>query len=96
MEKTKQNQSAVHGEPIKDATKREKLNMEEQMRDKYLSTRQRYNSDPVFSKLVDMMIGQLEQVYHIECADFKPSEVREAAILALILYEERYTKEIAD
>lgn len=46
------------------------------------SVRERYNSDPTFHTLVDMMVA------FIFDAKFTPSEMREAAILASIIYEQ--------
>jgi hypothetical protein len=44
--------------------------------------RERYNNDPHFRVLVDMMVG------HIHELNYTPSEMREAAMLASIIYEE--------
>lgn len=44
--------------------------------------REKYLNDTDFHTLVDMM------VYHIEIANYTPSEMRQAAILASIIYEE--------
>ncbi len=46
------------------------------------SPRARYLNDPMYHQLVDMMRDCIER------AEFTPSEVREAAILATIMYEE--------
>jgi hypothetical protein len=46
--------------------------------------RDRYNNDAQFSTLVDMMVN------HIINAHFTPSEMREAAIMASIIYESKY------
>jgi len=43
----------------------------------------KYMSDPQYSALVNTMLN------YIEAAHYTPSEVREAAVLACILYEER-------
>ena len=45
------------------------------------SAREKYLKDPIFHSLVDLM------VHHIVEARFTPSEMREAAILASIIYE---------
>lgn len=45
------------------------------------SARQRYQNDPAYKQLVDMM------EHFIHRAEFTPSEMREAAILASINYE---------
>jgi hypothetical protein len=45
--------------------------------------RDRYERDPHFRALVDVLY------HHIEAAHFTPTEIREAAILAQIRYEER-------
>lgn len=44
--------------------------------------RERYYNDPAFKALVDMMVA------HINDARYTPSEMRQAAILASIIYEE--------
>jgi hypothetical protein len=44
---------------------------------------ERYESDPVFHALVDSIHRQIER------AELTPSEVREAAVLACIHYEQR-------
>lgn len=46
--------------------------------------RQRFQSDPQFAALVKAMAA------HIEACNFTPSEIREAAILASILYMEKH------
>lgn len=43
---------------------------------------ERYRNDATFRALVDMMRAAIER------AEFTPSEIREAAMLAQILYEE--------
>ena len=48
--------------------------------------RQKYVNDPKYASLVNMM------VYLIEEAEMTPSEVREAAILACIIYEEHHIR----
>lgn len=47
------------------------------------SVTERYQTDPTFRQLVDMLYSSIDH------AQFTPSEVREAAMLAHILYEER-------
>lgn len=47
-----------------------------------MTLRDRYQTDPAFKALVDMMVG------HIQTCQYTPSEMREAAILASIIYEE--------
>ena len=44
--------------------------------------RERYNNDPVYRRLVDILTML---IYDCQCT---PSEVREAAVLACIKYEE--------
>lgn len=44
--------------------------------------RERYHSDPHFKALVDIMVS------HIEACSYTPTEMREAAILASILYQQ--------
>ena len=50
--------------------------------------RERYNTDNHFKSLVDMMSSYIYHCY------FSPSEVREAAILASIIYEERNIRQM--
>jgi hypothetical protein len=45
---------------------------------------ERYHSDAQFANLVEMMIN------HIINAHYTPSEMRDAAIMASIIYESRY------
>lgn len=45
--------------------------------------KEKYYSDPHYHQLVDVMVGMITQ------AKYTPSEMREAAILASIIYEER-------
>ena len=45
--------------------------------------RERYMSDPAFAALVNTIIATIKQ------GDFTPTEIREAALLAHIIYEER-------
>ena len=49
------------------------------------SVRQRYYSEPIFRTLVDVMVA------HINDCKFTPSEIRDAAILASIIYAEMNT-----
>jgi len=48
----------------------------------------RYRGDPKFRQLVDMMEA------HMHSADFTPTEMREAAILAAINYESRRVRHL--
>lgn len=50
------------------------------------SMRERYNNDPVFHTMVDTMVA------HITTGNFTPSEMREAAIFASIIYEESHIR----
>ena len=50
--------------------------------------RERYRNDPAFKNLVDMMTHQI-----LSC-NYTPSEMREAAILASIRYEEINIREL--
>lgn len=52
------------------------------------SPREKYMNDPDYHRLVDM----LEQF--VESAQFSPSELREASVLACINYEMRHVREI--
>lgn len=49
---------------------------------------ERYYSDPMFRALVDSLIHQIRE------ANYTPSEIREAAMLAQIMYEETILKPI--
>jgi len=63
---------------------------------KMKSPRERYHNDLMFHQLVDLMTS------HIMQAKYTPSEMRDAALLASILYEEMnliprvYPQEILD
>jgi hypothetical protein len=52
------------------------------------SATQRYRSDAMFRNLVDMLYAGIDH------AQLSPSEIREAAMLAHILYEERHLRPI--
>jgi hypothetical protein len=52
------------------------------------SPHDRYRTDPAFRNLVDMLYLQIHE------AKYTPTEVREAAMLAQILYEERVLRPI--
>ncbi len=52
---------------------------------------ERYQADPVFHALVDMLYHQLESQ---GCKDWTPSDLREAALLAGIMYEVRHIRPI--
>lgn len=51
-----------------------------------MSATQRYRDDAAFRQLVDLLYSQIDN------AQFSPTEIREAAMLAHILYEERRLK----
>ena len=53
-----------------------------------MTMRERYNNDLLFSNLVDVL------VYHIEKGSFTPTETREAAMLAQIIYEDRHPRPV--
>ena len=53
-----------------------------------MAARDRYQSDPYFRTLTDHMRALIEK------ADFTPTEIREAAILAQIMYEEHHIREM--
>ena len=53
-----------------------------------MSVRERYVTDPAFHSLVDTM------VQHIVNAQYTPSEMREAALFASILYESSHVRKI--
>ncbi len=50
------------------------------------SVTERYQTDATFRQLVDLLYSSIDN------AQFTPSEIREAAMLAHILYEERRIK----
>jgi hypothetical protein len=52
----------------------------------FYNIRSRYQNDPSFSRLVDMMRACIEN------AQFTPTEIREAAMLAQIMYEETHVR----
>ena len=47
-----------------------------------MTTREKYQNDPQYHLLVNWMVS------HIQLCKFTPSELREAAVLASIIYEE--------
>lgn len=47
---------------------------------------QRYHEDGAFRMLVDLLTAELEK------AQFTPTEIREAAMLAQIMYEDRHPR----
>ena len=51
-----------------------------------MKIRERYENDARFHALVDVMRN------HIEQAQFTPTEIREAAMLAQIIYEETHVR----
>lgn len=51
-----------------------------------MKVRERYHTDPNFNLLVDMMRACIER------AEFTPTEIREAAMLAQIMYEETHVR----
>ncbi len=53
-----------------------------------MSTTERYRTDAQFRQLVDFLYSSIDQ------AQFTPTEIREAAMLAHILYEERRIRPI--
>ena len=53
-----------------------------------MSTTQRYQTDATFRQLVDMLYSLIDH------AEYTPTEIREAAMLAHILYEERRIRPI--
>ena len=55
------------------------------MGDQIYNARKRYQTDPVFKALVDTMTAAI-----VKC-QYTPSEMREAAIMASIKYEEQYS-----
>lgn len=53
-----------------------------------MTVKERYQQDPYFHQLVKMLRNCIEQ------AQFTPTEIREAAMLAQILYEETHVRPI--
>lgn len=51
-----------------------------------MTVRERYQKDPVFRRLVEYMTVLVED------ARVTPTEIREAAMLAQIIYEERHVR----
>lgn len=51
-----------------------------------MSMHDRYSNDPAFRNLVDVLQNELER------GQYTPTEIREAAMLAQILYEERHVR----
>ena len=50
--------------------------------------RERYNNDPNFHSLVSLMVAHFERCF------YTPSEMREAALLASIIYEEHHIRKM--
>lgn len=53
-----------------------------------MKIKERYFSDPAFSRIVDMMLAVIME------GQFTPTEIREAAMLAQIRYEELFPRPI--
>jgi hypothetical protein len=53
-----------------------------------MNIRDRYQNDAAFRTLVDTLHSVIER------GDFTPTEIREAAMLAQIMYEERHVRPI--
>lgn len=57
------------------------LKLKRNKENKMLTPQERYYRDPEFKRLVDVMVSMIHK------ANFTPTELREAAILAAIIYE---------
>ena len=53
-----------------------------------MTIREKYLSDTQFHALVDIMVA------HIEQANFTPTEMRQAAVLASIIYSQRHVRRV--
>jgi hypothetical protein len=53
-----------------------------------MKMQERYQNDPVFHSIVDLLCMELER------GQYTPTEVREAAMLAQIMYEERQPRPV--
>lgn len=62
--------------------------MADSMLNPFRAVRDRYANDPMFRHLVDMMQACIHR------AEFTPTEIREAAMLAQIMYEETHIRPI--
>ena len=51
-------------------------------RNPMLDVRERYNKDPVFNRMTQVILGALRE------SQMTPTEVREAAVLACVMHEE--------
>jgi hypothetical protein len=58
-----------------------------------MSSRDRYRQDPLFRMLVDTIYRLAEQA-HADGNTFTPTELREAAMVAAIMMEERHMRPI--
>ena len=58
------------------------------MEKKVMNLRERYYNDPVFNKLIDHTVKMIEDL------QFTPTEIREAAMIAQIIYEEKNPRNI--
>jgi hypothetical protein len=56
-----------------------------------LPARERYKSDPVFSRLVDILLSQLMQQDKAGL-HYTPTELREAVLLAAMMYEAQFIR----
>ncbi len=56
-----------------------------------MSSRDRFNSDPLFRMLTETIYRLAEQA-HANGSTFTPTELREAAMLAALMFEERHTR----
>jgi len=56
-----------------------------------MTCKERYQNDPVFQRLVDLMQYYLEEN---DCRQYTPTELREAVMLAATMYEYRHIRPI--
>ena len=64
------------------------LGQAEEREERMIKMWDRYEHDPLFRRLVDLMHGVLEE------GTYTPTEIREAAMLAQILHEDRHPRPI--
>jgi hypothetical protein len=58
-----------------------------------MTSRERYNQDPLFRMLADTIYRIAERA-HADGNTFTPTELREAAMVAAVMFEERHMRPV--